>query len=371
MRQKLIILASLIGICGFFIYLSCCDDCPTCADEPELPPLGNYRCYIWDTYNNIIFSIDTPADTIIDSVHTDLAGYDFFVAPGGERLLALNSATQTTEILSTADLSHIGSLDLYGDFYFDGEDNYGVYYSLLNDKTYFIDPTTFALLDSIPRGIRYGCLDTVENVFFGSKMETDSAGSAIEGNVIFKIDCDTRELVDSFVVHTDDTQMPVRVYRIAYKRGTEELYFHGAEYADYSCLYRYETGTGDIKRIIRTRGPFGDVSISLGRNELYMSDPGKPVFGIPPLEYFMIFDIESDELLAAVPSIVYPELTFILPGRGLIRPTPDGRRLYVGGESYTGYGPAVVIDLEERKIIKAFDLFDDTYCALIAIGPSI
>jgi len=98
MRQKLIILASLIGIFGFFIYLSCCDDCPTCADEPELPPLGNYRCYIWDTYNNIIFSIDTPADTIIDSVHTDLAGYDFFVAPGGERLLALNSATQTTEI---------------------------------------------------------------------------------------------------------------------------------------------------------------------------------------------------------------------------------------------------------------------------------
>ena len=371
MRHKLLITTALIGIFGLFIYLSCCDDCPTCPGNIEPQPLGNYRCYICDAYSNIIVSIDTPADTVVDSIHTDYMPYDFFVTPDGDKLLVSNFEMQSTTILSTADLSNIGSLDMYGEYYFDGGDNYCLCNSLLDDKIYFIDPITFVPYDSIPRLTRFGCLDTVDNVFFGRKLAVDSNGNSVEQNVIFKIDCDSRELADSFVVMTEDTQMPVLVHRLVYNGKTKDLFFHGYENVDLSYLYRYNVTTRSLDRMIETRGGYGDVAISIDRKELYVSDPGVPVFGIAPLEYLMIFDSESGEMVSTVSALVYPELEHTYTGRGIICPTPDGRRLYVGAESYTGWGPAVVIDLEDRVIIEVLDIFNNANCSYIAIGAAI
>jgi len=369
MKQRLLITTALIGIFGLFIYLSCCDDCPTCPGDIEPPPLGNYRCYIWDTYNHVIMSIDTPADTIVDTLHTDLMGYNFFVTPGGDKLLVLDYPTHSTQIYSTADLSHIGSLDMYGDFYFDGGDNYCLFNSLVDDKIYFIDPVTFAPYDSIPRETWFGCLDTVDNVFFGCKSEADSNGNSVEPNVIFQIDCDTRELVDSFVVTAIDTQSPILIYRMAYNRNTNELFFHGREqYTGYSYFYRYKIATESVERILSTRRPFGDVAISVDGNEMYMSDPGQDLFGISGSPYFMIFDADSAELLATVPSYLYPELTYVRPVWALINQTPDGQRLYVTAEME---GSAVVIDLQKRMIVNVLGFHEYESCNIIAIGPAI
>ena len=70
MRQKLIILASLIGICGFFIYLSCCDDCPTCPGEPVA---GSYYVFLTDENQDppyYIWVVNSGTDSLIDSLPT-------------------------------------------------------------------------------------------------------------------------------------------------------------------------------------------------------------------------------------------------------------------------------------------------------------
>jgi len=124
MRQKLIILASLIGICGFFIYLSCCDDCPTCGicgffiylsccdDCPTCPAdpvteLGNYRLYAVDGLFQFLMSVDVPADTIVDSIRLDYYPSEVFVTPDGSKLIVMGGGGL---VYNTSDLSLVAAI---------------------------------------------------------------------------------------------------------------------------------------------------------------------------------------------------------------------------------------------------------------------
>jgi len=70
MKQKLFVLIAVFAVLAIGVFLSCDKDCPVCPEDNTGEP-GNYRLYVLDTYNRFILSIDTPADTIVDSTRID------------------------------------------------------------------------------------------------------------------------------------------------------------------------------------------------------------------------------------------------------------------------------------------------------------
>ncbi|MCP4705341.1 MAG: hypothetical protein GY865_12085, partial [candidate division Zixibacteria bacterium] len=86
MKSKYYLFFILIIILSISLFQSCDKDCPICPED-NTGELGNYRLYVLDSYNQYLLSIDTPADTIIDSTRIDYFANDLFITPDGERLL--------------------------------------------------------------------------------------------------------------------------------------------------------------------------------------------------------------------------------------------------------------------------------------------
>jgi hypothetical protein len=105
--------------------------------------------YALDRWRYKLISIDVPADTIVDSTSAEYETFGIFLTPDGERLLVPNIQAMKTEVYSTRNLSHIGTIDKYGDYYFDGADNIAIYNGLQEEEIYFIDPMTLTAYDPL------------------------------------------------------------------------------------------------------------------------------------------------------------------------------------------------------------------------------
>ena len=352
MRQKLIILAALIGICGFFIYLSCCDDCPTCPGDPEPPPLGNYRVYVFDGLNKFLMSVDTPADTIVDSIRLDFNGYACFITPDGERLLATNQNNNTMSIYNTSDLSFVGSNPRYGEYFFDGTDNYGICMSFLDNKMYFIDPLTLAPLDSIDRMGYESYLDTVNDIYYISA-----------DYIIYRVNCNSRVLQDSLILPYPATG------EILYNRLANDICYITHDQL-FSYFFQYDIEKDSIVSTTYITGNGGSISISPDGRYIYMTDSGHGMFNETPPGYIYVFDAINHEIIKLIPNYDFIANRWVRPYLGEIRLSSDNRRAYIGaGVSAGGGVPLVIIDLIENKIVKTISPYSAFEATGIVLGP--
>jgi len=359
MRQKLIILASLIGICGFFIYLSCCDDCPTCPADP-VAELGNYRLYAADGLNQFLMSVDVPADTIVDSIRLDYYPSEVFVTPDGSKLIVMGGPTH---VYNTADLSLIEIPVKAGLYYFDGSDNYGV---MVAGKLYFIDPINLMPYDSLvhPGNIDFylgqSFLDTVTDRFFESIYRPEDTT-----NAVYIFDCQTRTLIDSIVFqpHLGD------FVNIAYNWLTNDLYIISSYGSYYSLFYQYDLDTDSMISQLPTilRRPYGSIAISPDGTRVYMTDSGHGMFGEHPIHPIWVIDALTHQPISWIPP--YDSTGIIRYYFGQIILTPDNRWAYIGSNSSSGGGvPIVVVDRQENKIVRRISPYP-AFDSRIAIGP--
>jgi DNA-binding beta-propeller fold protein YncE len=369
MTKKLIILTSLLGIFVIFLSLSCCKDCPDCPTDPEPPPLGHYRIYAYARDSRFLMSVDTPVDTIVDSVRLNFdMGYGVYVTPDGRRVMVTNTDDNTMEIYNASDLSYLGASDQYGDYYFDATDNYGVWTSPTRKRVYFISADNLIPYDSIDCSVDYGYLDTVSNTFFAGNGDIDSAGTAVNRHMIFVIDCNLRILIDTVVVWPDSSEMGV--IQLAYDWLTEDLYFH-ARFRGLPYFFQYDTNADSIVKATATSYPLGSVSVSPDGSLVYMTDSGDGFYFVWPPGYVYIFDALSHEVKDIIPPYVVPGGRIWPPLFGQIVLTPDNRRAYVSSNLNAANSvPLVTVDLLEGKIINAILPYEGFFAVSIAMGPA-
>jgi DNA-binding beta-propeller fold protein YncE len=366
MTKKLIILTALLGIFVIFLSLSCCKDCPDCPTEPEPEPETHYRLYSSDSYNNILISIDVPADTIVDSVHLDYLAMGVFVIPGGNRLLVKrydnDSGFGWMEVYDASDFSHLGSIEQYGDYYFDGGDNYGIW--ITYEAVYFVNPQDLSPVDSItfdlPSGVllAQSYLDTTSDQYFCRTSPFVSGDSTVR---IYQIDCQSQGLVDSVIT-------PVawgRPVDLAYNWLTNDLYFQAFDWYGSSYFHQYDLTSDSLISTEYIGFVSGSIAVSPDGKRIYMTDGGDPFHGEFSYYPIWIFDALTHQPTHWIPP--YDSSGWIYPYFEEIIPTPDNKRLYICGSGSAV--PAIVVDLEEYKIMNTIDPYADFGSAIIALGP--
>jgi len=360
MAKNLTILTSVILLFFLFMFVSCCDDCPTCGDE-EPPELGNYRIYALSTFTDFLIAIDTPSDSITDSVVIDYHGMDVFVTPDGKQLMVMNQTDYTMELYNAKDLSHVGTHPRYGDYYFDTTDNYGLCVSYRTENLLFINTTTLMPEDSLDVNLLFSYLDTVNNIFWGSDLE--------EGSVIYKIDCNTHQILDT--IHLSYQGDTVHVIQLAYNWYDDYLYFH-AGMGGRAFFMQYDITNDSITHITWETDALGGVTVSSDGRYVYWTDSGNGAQGIFPDGYVYVVDVLSHSIIDAIPPYSFPGGHISLPFFGEIIYTPDKRRLYVGSNNNAwAEVPIEVIDLYEGKVIDTILPNMTFWPDVIALGPGL
>jgi len=361
MRQRLFITTALIGIFGLFIYLSCCDDCPTCPADPVYE-LGNYRLYAIHGSYQFLMSVDIPADTIVDSIRVDYYPSEIFVTPDGSKLIVIGGGGL---VYNTSDLSLLETSVGGGYYYFDGSDNYGVLAGL---NLYFIDPVSLTPFDSVEhlgyvlesdnRGQYF--LDTVTDRFFETVFRSEDST-----NAVYMFDCQTRTLIDSiiFLPHLG------KFLNIAYNWLTNDLYIISAQLSGYTLFYQYDLDTdsmiGQLPTILRR--PYGSIAISPEGTRVYITDSGHGMFGEYPIHPIWVIDAITNQPISWIPP--YDSTGVIRPYFGQIILTADNRWAYIGSNSSSGGAvPIVVADRQENKIVRQISPYP-AFSSRIAIGP--
>ncbi len=354
MRFNFYKMAILIAILSICLFQSCDKDCPVCPKDDTSEP-DNYRLYVINEWYNTLISIDTPADTVIDSVALNYESFGLYLTPDGNRLLVGNGDTKQMEIYNAADLSHIESINQYGDYYFDKTDNIGIYYSVMNEAIFFIDPNTLSPLDSISRSIYGGFLDTVTNLFIAPKLESR--------NIVYLIDCNTRMLTDSI-------DLGYLSWDLVYSWQTDEIYFHSRPGAA-SAFLVYDLELDSITLAISTVSPLGGVTISPDGSNVFMTDGGDGLHSYYPRGDIWVLDTETHELADLIPPYIFPSGEKIsFPTFGEIIIAPDNRRMYIGANATTaGYIPVAVVDLQKRRIIDGMLINENLWAKDMVIGP--
>ena len=361
MRQKLIILASLIGICGFFIYLSCCDDCPTCPADP-VTELGNYRLYAVDGLFQFLMSVDVPADTIVDSIRLDYYPSEVFVTPDGSKLIVMGGGGL---VYNTSDLSLVETSIGGGYYYFDGSDNYGV---LTAQNLYFIDPVSLTPFDSVEHlgyvlesdNLGQYFLDTLTDRFFETVFRLEDST-----NAVYKFDCQTRTLIDSIIFAPNLGKF----LNIAYNWLTNDLYIISSYGSYYSLFYQYDMDADSIVSTspIMLRWATGSIAVSPDGTRVYMTDGGHGMFGEYPIHPIWVIDALTHQPISWIPP--YDSTGIVRPYFGQIVLTADDRWAYIGSNSSSGGGvPIVVVDRQENKIVRQISPYP-AFDSRIAIGP--
>ena len=350
------IIAGLILLAGLLaIAITSCSDNPSGNDNDPVSPA---RLYVLDSRSGFLMSLDIPADTIFDSVRLDYNVSGLFL--NGNCLLVGNSDQSQTYIYNAADLSAAGTSALYGQFFIDDPDGYGVYLPSDSEAIYLVDPLTLAPTDSILRRAAHGYLDTLNNLFYAAYI-TEPRDTT---SVIYIIDCVAGQLIDSAVVNFG-------VYALATNSGTGEICFHG-RFPDHDAgFYRLDPGTDSLSLIFDLVGPMGYVSITPDNKRIIMTDGAYGSEFYSYAFYVNVFDATTREVVDIIPAFQYPRgpgfanLIF-----GDIAVTPDSRKAYVGTiyNRVVGY-PLAVIDLEGCRVTNFIYPFNDFNPDFIALGP--
>ena len=288
------VLISLLFLIGGY-FLSCCDDCPTCQTDEDTP-VQPCRLYAFDSMNQFIMSMDVPADTIIDSIRVDYYGAEIFVTPDGTKLLVMRYDHENghkMEIYNTTDLSYLQSYDLYGPYYFDGTDNYGI--CMGGDGIYFIDPNSLIIQDSalhLPTSGYSEYLDTVNNVLYVK-------GGVTQDNIglVYRVDCETRSLRDSILLF----DVTGSVTAIAYNWLTDDLYILSKIRTNLAYFYQYDLALDSVVSRFVLSEASGSIAVSPDGREVYLTDGGHGMFGYIPSRPIWIIDAFTHQPITWIP----------------------------------------------------------------------
>jgi len=352
MKQKRIIIIPLILIGAVFWWLSC-------SDNPTAPDSGNaeYRLFALDYWGDCLLSFAVPADTIIDSVRLDYYAWGVFVTPDGSRLLINNYITLQTEVHSATDLSHIESRYQYGDYYFDGRDDYGLLYSYIDNALHFIDPQTLAITSSIPRQTPNGYLDTVNNIFYGA---SEYSGGYTD---ILVIDCLSQTIIDSLAVNA-------YLYEFLYSPRDNSIYFHSRAAVGLSLFCRYDITGDSITVITRTADSFGSLALTPDQNGIIMTDGGNGMIGIVPDGNIWVIEVGSNDIIKLIPPFIYPNgPKFGGICLGTIRIIPEISRTYIGSNVNAGSGRSLlVVDNTSYECVNYISPYRGFYVPYLAVA---
>ena len=335
MRQKVLILASLIGICGFFIYLSCCDDCPTC---PADPVAGSYYVYIADTDlldKNYIWIIDSQPDSIIDSIIIQPFIKEIDVSPNGEYLAAGHSSdsifiyqVDTKEIISRiytgARLSEVQP-----------------YFS--NNNSELIVSSFFPLIPISKFDIFTGQLITSDTFEIELQGKTDSSPyiygyKAYQDSLQFHIyDYNNMSLFKKFVVHRPDGSVI---------SANEMKISHDERYAFFTAkpdkVFKYDLINDSILDSVSTiyNAYLGYMDCTSDEEYLLVTERGDILY-TPEVGTLLIIDIETFETVRRICTYGYNPIHSTWPALlGKLVILPDGSRAYsVSNNGIGAYAP--------------------------------
>jgi DNA-binding beta-propeller fold protein YncE len=342
-----------------FVALTCDEDCPVCPKEPEPPPEGNYRLYGYDSFRNVFFAFDIPADTIVDSVSLGFNPADLDVAPEGSRIFLPDYINGDTKVLNAADLSQKQIIPRIGQFSFDPKGNYLI--CSFGGYTVFLDPVSYMPVDSVALSIRGSFLDTLNNWYFG--LDLDSMW-------FYRVDCLTYSIIDTIKIRLPGG-MTVGIYEFAYNWLTNDLYFH-AKTIDEAYFMQYSMDSDSLIASMRIWGPFGGVAISPDGRTVYMTDGGNGIHGIIPPGFLWIIDAKTHQVRDLIAPFIHSGSLIARPTYGGIAVPPDGRRVYLeaNGNGLTTL-PIIDVDLLERKMVRGFPYYDGMFIELdIGMIPS-
>jgi DNA-binding beta-propeller fold protein YncE len=346
---------------SLLILLSCGGERATSPKSTDAEGILNFRLYILDPSNNILLSLDCPTDTMVDSVSLSYAADGVSFSPATNQLLVNNYNSNTTELYDASGLSHIGSLDGTGEYYFDAGDNYALKVSYADAKVYFIDPLNYQEIDSISITTYAGFLDTVGNTFWFDNPK--------DIGKIYKIDCTTRKLADSMIMWDQDSIQIITVWEFAFNWVTRDLYFHGSRFKYDSKFFQYSTEQKKIIKTTNTQQPYGDVAVSSDGKFVYMSEDYDLMHGISrPNGYIWVFDALTHRIRSIIESA---DSLDPIPLIHRLIPSPDGERLYVSSTLSSAYSrPIMVADLKENKIVNIITPYPNFFGYNIATGPT-
>jgi len=354
-------------ISALFLVTTCSDDCPVCPKKETT----QYRLYAVDDYGHRLYAIDIPADTVLLSVPVDFeTALDMIVSQDGSRLMISVLGIYSTLIYDTQDLSIIDTLDgMYGYYYFDFTDNYGVLVSSLiaDPVVKILDPNTLESNVMIDRFMRYAFLDTVSNCLYGV-----AGPDATLANLIYKIDCNSGRLVDSFFISTNDDQF-VSVGNIAYNWLNDILYFHAKIAPSQSYFYQYELFAGSAVDSTHIVEKFGSAAISPNGRKVYMTEGGNAWFGIRPPGYIRVYDVFTHKADSILPPNIDPYGQPWEPYYRDILITPGGKRAYIGaGGNDATWAPLSLfsINLDDNTVNVGVMPTPTFSASVITIGPA-
>jgi len=277
MRQRLLITASLICICGLFVYLSCCDDCPTCPGDPEA---GSYYVYIADTDlldKNYIWIIDSRPDSIIDSIIIQPFIKEIDVSPNGD-YLAIGHSSDSIFIFSL-DTKEIISKIYTGDM-------------LSQVQPYFSNSNTELIVSSFYPLIPISKYD----IFTGQLISSDSFEIELQGKTAGS------------------------PYVYGYKEYQDSLQFHIYDYNNMSLF----------KKFVVHR-PDGSI---ISANEMTISPDERHAFFTAKPDKVYQYDLVDDSILDSVSTIYNAYL-------GYMDCTSDGKYLLVTERGEVFYTPEI------------------------------
>ncbi len=347
-----------------FMVTTCSDNCPVCPKKE----VAQYRLYAVDDYGYELYVIDIPSDTVLFSIPIDYSVRSMFVSRDGSRLMVGSIDALATLVYDTRDLSVIDTLEgMLGYYYCDYSDDYIALASTLSadPDIKILDPVNLEPRFTIERAVRTSFLDTVSNCLYGE--------AAVEANLVYKIDCNTGRLVDSFRITTNGDQIIV-VQRMFYNWLNDLLYFHAKISPYQSCFYQYDLlADSALDSTIIVEDP-GSAAISPDGRKIYMTEGGNAWFGIRPPGYIRIYNAFTHQV---EDSVLPPDLDpYGHPWSCYYRDiliTPDGSRAYIGAggnAAVTAPLPIYSINLDDNTRNVGAMPTSSFSASVISIGPA-
>jgi len=354
MRQKVLILASLIGICGFFIYLSCCDDCPTCPSEPMI---GSYYVYIsnqYQCYHDYIWIIDSRTDSLIDSIATPaddqvgIAG----ITPDGKYLVITSSLEGSLLICDVDTKEIVNRIYPTQHVLFPPGKSYMLAFRDGIAK-YSIEDWSLIDSDTTPAGYWGGLFNSM-SYFYGVNISNEFIIYDYEAMSVVKID--TLKRIDG--------SMPLEYYT---ELSSDDRYFYFLSSPNQVFKYDIEAGYIIDSIFISYGGYHGGLKCTPDGRYILLTEASSD-FDYKNIGNLVLIDQASFTIDRRISTLGLNP--FYPPGEALpvygIGITPDSRRVYC-----STIGPYISFDLTDLRASLIPELSSDCMGKGLAIGKQI
>lgn len=292
MRIAIITLLSLVAamlLCG------CCDDCPTKPDDP--PEVEeHYRVYVsaidMNTHAHSINVIDTPADTLIDSVTLGHGAESFQLTPDNRKVLFRNMSGLNTLIYDAETLTPTDTFDIMGPFFIDRQRNIIMIDSL--DWLFTVDPQTFEITQrmQLPTAFTYAQVHEPTNTLYICNRTS----------TLYLIDYVNLQVRDSLLVTSPDIES-ISVWDFVPVPEYSRLFFYGTESAG-TFAYVYDTDSNKVVSRLPHTTAFGSFARTGNGSTVYKCDPGRTFLDEHGSYLIWVYDVPTDQVAGLYTTLI-------------------------------------------------------------------